>query len=226
MKVRPLIIVFALFLLSSLLFGCSTAKEEAQKPVKEQAVEKAGTNDPTKDNPLVVDKEKGVVKIYTEANAKYFVEPTRHGIVADGGSNCDKSVLTGFAQPADFYQALIDISAKAGDNVELTSPAGTMVQGDILKVTATIDGNDYDFSELIKADSDKGWEPRFGGNLKNANEKKTGCILCLDSCSVGITSNAKYGYMEFHNNKVKFFGKQDILKEDKKPVIVSFAVKK
>ncbi len=226
MKLRPLSIVLAIFLLSTLLLGCSAAKDEAQKPAKEQAVEKAGTNDPTKDNPLVVDKEKGVVKIYTETNAKYFVEPTRHGIVGDGGSNCDKSVLKAFVKPADFYQALIDISAKAGNNVELTSPAGTMVQGDILKITATIDGNDYDFSELIKADSGKGWEPRFGGNLANANKLKTGCILCLDSCPVGITSNAKYGFMEFHDKKVKFFAKQDILKEDKKPVVVSFEVKK
>jgi hypothetical protein len=175
---------------------------------------------------MVVDKEKGVVKLYTEVNAKYFVEPTRHGIVEAAGSNGEKSVLKGFVKPADFYQALIDISAKAGNNVQLKSPAGTVVKGDILKVTANVDGTDYDFSEIIKADPDKGWEPRFGGNLENAKAKNTGCILCLDSCSVGITSNSKYGYMEFADKKVTFFGKQDILKEDKKPVIVSFEVKK
>ena len=33
---------------------------------------------------------------------------------------------------------------------------------------------------------------RFGGNLDNARTFHTGCILCLDSCAVGITSNASY----------------------------------
>ncbi len=231
MKLKPILILLTLVLISVLVFGCAGAKEQSStSELNDQTTEKESRATvaqelPTKEKPMVVDKENGVIKLYAEVNAKYFAEPTRHGVVAQGGSNCDKSILTAFTSPADFHKALVDIGAKAGDNVKLDSLAGTTVAGDVLKVTVDIDGTTFDFSDVVKADPGKGWEPRFGGNLENAKAKNTGCILCLDSCSVGIASNAKYGYKEFSDGKVKFYGKQEILKEDKKPVIVSFELK-
>jgi len=228
MRFKLFLLFIALLLVTGLVFGCSGGTQqqasvgESSQDETGDTVEGSATENPTKDNPLVVDEENGVVKVYTEVNAKYFVEPTRHGIIMVGGTYGDKPILSAYTEPADFYQALIDIGLKPGNNVKLDSPPGTIVEGDVVKVTVNVDGQDYDFSEIVKADPELGWEPRFGGNLDNAGIKKTGCILCLDSCAVGITSNSKYGTKSFDGGTAKFYGKQEILKEDKKPVIVSF----
>lgn len=228
MRFKLVLSIVALILSSLFVFGCGGGTQQKAADVgtagdtTSQADDKGAVDVPTRDNPMVVDKENGIVKVYAEVNAKYFVEPTRHGVIMEGGVFGDKPLLTAFTKPADFYQALLDIGGKPGDNVEIDSPADTIVQGDLLKVTVDVDGEAYDFSEIFKGEPAKGWEPRFGGNLENAKVKNTGCILCLDSCSVGITSNAKYGYKEFNDGKAKFYGVQEILKEDKKPVVVSF----
>ena len=66
---------------------------------------------------------------------------------------------------------------------------------------------------------------RFGGNIKSAYAANTGCILCLESCPVGITSNAAYGYGVIENtNTPQFFGNADILPEDGTIVTVTFTL--
>ncbi len=230
MKFKPILLLLILLLVSILAFGCTSSKEQANMgESKDRAAEKeskaTATETPTRENPMVVDKKNGVIKLYAEVNAKYFVEPTRHGVIKKGGVYADKTILTAFTSPEDFYNALIELGAKAGNNVQIESPPGTIVEGDVLKVTVTVDGKTYDFWDIIKAEPDQGWEPRFGGNLENSKAKNTGCILCLDSCSVGIASNAKYGYKSFNDGKAKFYARQEILKEDKKPVTVSFELK-
>jgi len=222
---KLIITLMALVLVMALAFGCSSATQKADTGKTEDKVaEKADENVPTQDNPMVVDEENGVIKLYTEVNAKYFVEPTRHGVIMRGGGYGDKPILTAFTKPEDFYQALIDIGGKPGNNIKLDSPPGTIVEGDVIKVTVDVDGKKYDFSEIIKGEPEKGWEPRFGGNLENSKLKTTGCLLCLDSCAVGIASNSKYGTKSFDGGTAKFYGRQEILKEDKKPVIVSFEI--
>lgn len=83
---------------------------------------------------------------------------------------------------------------------------------------------EYDISEVIKSKPDKGFEIRFGGNKERQAKFKTGCILCLDSCAAGITSNARWGWKSFETGKVKFTGDPDLLK-DGQPVVVSFTLK-
>lgn len=218
---RLLLIVLGIFLVLALAMGCQQAKvKEERKPV----VKKQKVATPTRDNPLVVDTEGKKVKVYAEVNAKYFTEPTRHGVVFKDGSNGEKSVLKAYAHQLDFYDALIEIGAKPGDNVKLDSPSGTIVQGDTLKVTVSWDGKTYDFGQIIKSEPDQGFEVRFGGNQQVSREKMTGCILCLDTCAAGITSNANWGWMSFSEGKVKFFGREDKLPGDTAPVIVTFSV--
>ena len=56
---------------------------------------------------------------------------------------------------------------------------------------------------------------RFGGNITKAYAKNTGCILCTESCPVGITSNAAYGYgVVEHVKTLQFFGNPNVLPKD------------
>jgi Fe-S-cluster-containing hydrogenase component 2 len=66
---------------------------------------------------------------------------------------------------------------------------------------------------------------RFGGNLDRSKAKQTGCILCLDTCPVGITSNASHPQGSFDGKLVEFKGNKDVLPADGTGVIVSFKLK-
>jgi len=183
-----LLVLMGLLLALTFALGCQKpVKEEKKKPVKVTVTE------PTKDNPLVVDSKAKKVKVYTEVNGKYFSETTRHGVVFKDGSNGDKSILRAYANQNDFHDALIKIGAKPGNKITLESPPGSIVEGDLLNVKVSWNDEEYDFADIVKAEPDQGFEVRFGGNADRAREKFTGCILCLDSCPVGITSNAKWG---------------------------------
>ena len=58
--------------------------------------------------PMEVNKDRAEIIMPAEVNAKYFTEPTRHGVVYAKGSNGEKSVLRGLSNEKVFYQALLD----------------------------------------------------------------------------------------------------------------------
>lgn len=101
--------------------------------------------------------------------------------------------------------------------------AKTFVEGDMLDVTVTWDGaaKEYSLDEVILDSNRKPFRMRFGGNQKNAQQFKTGCLLCLDSCPVGIVSNANYtmGAVEMRN-EVIFKGNDKILPPDGSLVVI------
>jgi hypothetical protein len=172
---------------------------------------------------LVINKANKEVSMTATVNGKYFTEATRHGVVAVGGSNYEKSVLKGDASEIDFYNALIEIGAKAGNNLTLADMTkGVKVEGDKLNVFVTWDGlgKEIPFNDIITSSDPRPMDIRFGGNLAAAKDKKTGCILCLDSCAVGITSNASYETGA--SSTVKFYGNKDVLPKDGTKVTVIF----
>jgi ferredoxin len=105
----------------------------------------------------------------------------------------------------------------------------TFVQGDLLEVTVAWEGapKEYALDEVITDSNKKPFQIRFGGNLKNALQFKTGCLLCLDSCPVGITSNANYtmGAVE-KRSEVIFKGNDKILPPDGSLVVINVRTKK
>ncbi len=179
---------------------------------------------------LVVDTAAGTVTLACEVNGKYFTESTRHGIVYADGSNGEKAVLRGLANQEDFYNALIEIGGEPGNNVSMAdmeakaSAEGAAVEGSPLDVTISWDGSEGElpFADVIKASEQRPMDIRFGGNLEAAKEYKTGCILCLDSCAVGITSNAAYPTGTTQNSEVEFFGNDQVLPKDGTLVYVTF----
>ncbi|MBF0714007.1 hypothetical protein HZY83_04830 [Gemella sp. GH3] len=180
-------------------------------------------------NPIKVDKEKGTVTVLSQVNGKYFNQTTRHASVEQSGSNGAKSVLTAFAKPEEFYNALNEISAKEGGNMTPANAANTHVEGTPIKMEVTWNGADrlYDINDIIKDSNGKKIAFRFGGNKDRANEKNTGCLSCLDSCPVGIISNETYTYGAVESTgEVKFTGNSDLLPEDGTYVATVYSIDK
>lgn len=204
--------------------GCGTKPEANKATTSEPNV--AGL---TKENPIKFSKEEASVTFLAQVNGKYLYEPTRHGVVFAEGANGEKTILKAFADPETLYNDLIAIGAKAGNNMTLENKETTNVQGDALEVTITWEGaeKEYKLAEVIKDSAGKAFDIRFGGNLANAQDKKTGCLVCLDSCPVGITSNAAYTYGAVEKrNEVGFTGVKDILPADGTLVVVKLTLKR
>ncbi|ATW26117.1 YdjY domain-containing protein [Candidatus Formimonas warabiya] len=227
--------VLALFVIISA--GCGN-QTEGQQTGEQQNVEGSdqqtappadAVGNLTKENPLEVNKEEGTVTFLAQVNGKYFYEPTRHGAVFAEGGNGEKSVFRAFADPEAFYHALVEIGATAGENMTMENMETTNVQGDGFDVTVTWTGAEKEVTldEAITDSNGTPFDIRFGGNLKNAQDKKTGCLICLDSCPVGITSNAAYTFGAVESRKdVEFMGNKDVLPADGTFVAVKMALKK
>lgn len=178
---------------------------------------------------MEVDKDKKEVRMQCEVNGKYLSMPTRHGVVFKFGSNGEKAVLRGLADEKPFHQALLDIGAKPGNNLTGESMKagpdnGETVQGSKLNLFVTWDGlgKEIPFADIIKATPKRPMDARFGGNLEAAKQANTGCVFCLDSCAVGITSDAAYPTGSTQHKVATFYGNEDILPKDGTTVTVIF----
>jgi len=206
----------------------SSTEQKATEQTPDQAKEEAIVG-VSKENPLKVDKSAGTVTFLAQVNGKYFYDSTRHGAAFGGGSNGEKAIFRGLAEPEPFYNGLLEIGAKAGNNMTMENKDKTNVAGDALDVTVTWAGaaKDYKFDEVVKESNGQPIDIHFGGNLKNAQDKKTGCLICLDSCPVGVTSNANYTYGAVETRKeVGFTGNKDLLPADGTLVAVTLKIKK
>lgn len=211
---KLLLVLVAMFALVGLTACTEEKKEEKKSEVKQEQKEK--------EVPQVV--------VNAEVNGKYFTEPTRHGVVFKDGSNGEKSVLRGLDDQFAFFDALAALGATPGNNVKMTDMAadqdhGVAVDGSKLDVYVKWEGQkEIPFSDIIKTTEggNTDLDVRFGGNLEAAKEKQTGCILCLDSCAVGITSNANYKTGSTQNNVVQFFGDDKVLPADGTKIQVIF----
>ena len=169
--------------------------------------------------PVIIDADKKEVIIEAIVNGKYFNSPSRHhGIVFEGGKYGDRAVLIGLSDEREVYQALIDIGAVAGNNLKLEeyTKVSKNVDGQKLDVFVTWDGlgKEIPFAEIIKSDDVRDMDIRFGGNFEAAKENRTGCILCLDSCPIAITSDAAYATAELDSKKIDKFIIEDVLPKD------------
>ena len=199
--------------------GCSNAPAETteEPAAQEEPAAPDQVGGVSLENPILVDKEAKTVTVLTQVNGKYFTEVTRHASVFKDGTNGAKSVFTAYADPVAFYDALVEIGAEPGNNMTVDNGATTHVEGTALDMKVTWNGaeKEYDVNEVIKDSNGKQIEFKFGGNLEMAKNKNTGCLSCLDSCPVGIISNAAYTYGSVEKtSEVTFMGNGDILPED------------
>lgn len=212
-------IFLSLFLLFLLFIGISLAAEKKTSEL------------PTKENPLVIDEKEKKVMIYTEVHEMNVHQSNVHwGIVFKDGRFQDRAILRSYANHLDFHDALIKIGAKPGNNLNKDT-IGSHVEGDTLVVTVTWPGlgKEYSLNEAFIDEKGKGFHIKFGGNRKASEEQKTGCITCLESCWISITSNANYpqtgAIKRFLNPNSRFKGNANLLPGDGKPVIVIYRLK-
>lgn len=178
----------------------------------------------TREHPITFDKDKKTVSFLAEVNGKYLYQPTRHFAVYEKGSNGEKAVFRGLVSHLKFYDALMKINVTPGNNMTLKNKETTHVEGREFKVTVTWEGagRDYSIDEVMDESNKAPIVMKFGGNLENATSKNTGCLLCLDSCPVGIVSNSVYTYGAISKRKeVSMKGNKDILPADRTKVIIT-----
>ncbi len=201
---------------------------------KNKLIAKAGEVEPqdfpTKENPLVIDEKRKKVLIYTEVNEMNVHQSNVHwGVVFKDGKFQDRAILRAYSNQLDFHDALIKIGANPGNNLNKDT-VGQCVEGDILDVKATWPGLGKEFSlnEIFVDEKGRNFNIKFGGNRKASEEQKTGCITCLESCWISISSNANYpqtgSIKRFLNPNSHFRGRADVLPGDGKPVILIYRV--
>jgi len=159
-------------------------------------------------HPLRVDPANQQVIIAAEVNQQHFTEPSQHGVGSAAGTRREEFLLRSPANQLDFHDKLLEIGLTPGNNLTLTSPKTDVVQGDLLDVDVTWVGAPrwYALSEVLQdtAGEKRGVEVRFGGNRSASADKKTGCMTCLYSCPVGITSNTQYTVQDRDNGLAQY----------------------
>lgn len=201
---KKLISLILVLVLALSLVACGAA------PAKEEVDYSVITTNPSTQS----------VTIYAQINGKYFTEPSRHGVVFKDGSNGEKCILRGLCSEKDFYAALLSVGGVPGDNLVFTeAQPGDLIEGQKVDVTVSWDGSNGEipWADIMTTGNGKPYvaDFRFGGNIKAAYAKNTGCILCIESCPVGICSNAAYGYGVVETTKTEqFYGNPDVLPED------------
>ncbi len=194
---------------------------------KENAAAKVEYDGLSNSQPLRVDANNHTVTMLVQINGRFLTDDTRHGIVFKDGSNGHKSLFMGYATPKAFYEALKEAGGTPGENMTMDNKETTHVTGSKLDISVNWQGaaKAYSFDEVIVDSNGKKLDMRFGGNLTAAEEKKTGCLVCLDSCPVGIVSNATYTYGAVEKRgEVKFKGNASVLPADNTPATVTFKI--
>jgi hypothetical protein len=213
--------------------GLRLFADAAEKGTR-KAASKAGSGEsqifPTKENPILIDEKGKRVLIYTEVHEMNLHQWNVHwGVVFKDGKFQDRAILRAYANQLDFHDALVKIGAKPGNNLSKDTVA-QYVQGDTLDVKATWPGlgKELSLNDIFVDEKGKPFTIKFGGNRKASEEQKTGCITCLESCWISISSNANYPQTgpikRFLNPNSRFKGNANVLPSDGKPVIVIYKV--
>ncbi|MFA6055272.1 MAG: YdjY domain-containing protein [Thermodesulfovibrionales bacterium] len=217
-----------LLLIGIQVFAESPTKGKQKIAAKQTVVEPQ--NFPTREKPLIIDEKGKRVLIYTEVHEMNVHQSNVHwGVVFKDGKFQDRAILRSYANQLDFHDALIKIGAKPG-NTLTKDTIGKYVEGDTLDVKATWPGlgKELSLNDIFIDEKGKGFKIKFGGNRKASEEKNTGCITCLESCWISISSNANYpqthSLKRFLMPNSRFKGNANILPEDGKPVILIYSV--
>lgn len=203
-------------------------KDEKKDDKDADCCDDATLNGVTEENPLKVDKDAKSVTIYTKYNGKFETEATRHLVICKDGKLSDKSIFSSYVSPTDFYNALVEVGAEAGNNMTADNASTTKSEGSKLEVTLCWAGQEgsVGIDDVVKDSNGKAIDMRFSGNIDPSKEFNTGCISCLDSCFVGITSNGEYPLGAIEETKeVSFSVDADKAPEDGTPVAITYTVK-
>lgn len=186
---------------------------------------------PTRERPLMENHPNRTVMMYAELSLQHLTRTTAHwGVGYAGGTLADKFILVSPARPEEFHDALVRIGARPGNNLSMDSYGG-FIAGDALAVSAVWPGlkGELSLKDIFHDEAGKGFSIRFGGNRQASVIQKTGCLTCLESCPVGITSNAAYPHIRGIQRSVmpnsRFRGRPETLpRKDAFPLVVNYSL--
>ncbi|MBE6041225.1 MAG: fibronectin type III domain-containing protein [Clostridiales bacterium] len=184
------------------------------------------------------------VTISAKVNGTYFKESTRHLMVDRDGFNAGKAILTSYCSPVDLYNGLVKAGgvswSKSADKT-LKMASGSKKGEKISEANAenknysSMDvmiswaDKSYGLSEVLTTEKGGSKAPKinmvFSGNPGAAKKTPSGCMVCLDSCYIGIVSNDKYGCCDIDEGNPTVFARKDILPADGTVVKVTFTLK-
>lgn len=187
---------------------------------------------------VTVDTAKKTVTIKAKVNGKYFMSSTRHFMVDQNGFNKGTALLSSYCSPKDLYNGLV----KAGGVSWSKSEGKSLSNGEkntasnaenknfsSIDVTVTYKDETHSLRECLTTKRGGASAPNinmvFTGNPKAAAKTPSGCMVCLDSCYIGIVANNAYGMCVIDKGNPKVFGRSDILPSDGAIVDVTFRIK-
>ncbi len=225
------ILGISLFVIISSLFLSACSESVSTKTVAGDSGAKVM---PTESNPIVIDPLNRETRIAAKVNGSTFTSPTWHAIVYTSGKAAGASVFQAYASPQFFYDAMKYFGGTPGDNMPMENYSSTYVKGSDIDIYVTWNGapKTYTLAEVLK-DPDgvngKDIKIKFGGNQDRIESGGTGCITCLYSCPMGVSSNSAYNGDDFARQKTAgqagFLANKDVLPADGTPVVLIFKVK-
>lgn len=227
-RILTLLIVLSLGL-GLVACGSSADKIKTQQTAAPEASAQAtdGPKDSQElsvDNPIVVDKENKEVRILAAVNGDFFEKSTMHGVVYVDGAQGENCMFQSFAKQDAFYDGLKAIGLAAADNINSDNAGETYTDGPALEVTFAWDDKTASLDEMIVESNSKPVDIRFTGNKAASDKYQSGCITCLTTCFVGITSNANY-YLGEEPNNVTFKLNPDVAPKDQTTVTIIYRAK-
>jgi len=174
---------------------------------------------------LAVDSLAGEVRIAAVFQPKSFsgmlggligIVPNYHFLVWDDGRASHEALFVTTVSDSQFVSALMKIGATPGNNLTLEAwdkrhdakhPAPqTRITGTPIKISVLWENAKKEIAlrELIDDSGSKGFDFRFGGNLKHQHHWHSGCVVCLYSCPGSKVGNAAYTIRDYMTNEKRF----------------------
>ena len=187
---------------------------------------------------VTVDTANKSVTINAKVNGKYFKESTRHLIVDSKGFNAGKSILTSYCSPDALYNALVKVGGVSWSSSEdamlkngekITKQNAENANYSHMDITISWGSESHDLGEVLTKEQGNvkplNLDMVFSGNPKAAAKTPSGCVVCLDSCYIGMVSNCKYGLCDIDNKNPACYADADVLPADGTVVQVTFTLK-
>ena len=187
---------------------------------------------------VIVDTSEKTVTIKAKVNGTYFVKSTRHLMIDRKGFNKGMAILESYCYPEDLYNGLVkaggvswsksaDKELKSGEKISKSNAENKNYS--TMDITVSWDDETHKLSECLTTKRGGTTAPKlnmvFSGNPKASAKTYSGCMVCLDSCYIGIVSNSEYGLCDIDNGKPQVFARSDVLPDDGTVVNVTFKLK-
>lgn len=187
-----------------------------------------------------VDTAAKTVTISAKVNGKYFDNSTRHFIVDQNGFNKGTAILTSYCIPDDLYNGLV----KAGGVSWSKSAGKTLKNGEkntvsnaenknFSKLDVSVSWGDetHTLAECLTTEKEGSAAPEidmvFTGNPGAAAKTPSGCMVCMDSCYIGMVANCAYGLCVIDDGDPELYARPEAFPADQDgdEVKVIFTVK-